>query len=127
MVTGGRYGDLGGTAGTAKVSPASASASTRSFQAPFPLRVRTPVLREISKRFHRHSSQEACPWNVKFSRAASEPALTPREELVTPDFTSFTMMDDTEFKARFGDTPLSRAKRAGLARNVAANRDNRAR
>lgn len=27
-------------------------------------------------------------------------------------------MDDTEFKVRFGDTPLSRAKLAGVKRNA---------
>jgi epoxyqueuosine reductase len=63
--------------------------------------------------------QEVCPWNVKFSRAATEPAFTPRVALVEPDIASFAAMDDAAFKARFGDTPLSRAKRAGLQRNAA--------
>jgi hypothetical protein len=29
-------------------------------------------------------------------------------------------MDDAEFTTRFGETPLGRAKRAGLARNAEA-------
>ena len=62
--------------------------------------------------------QSVCPWNVKFSRDATEPVFAPWEELVEPDLASFTTMDVAEFKARFGDTPLSRAKRAGLARNA---------
>jgi epoxyqueuosine reductase len=69
--------------------------------------------------------QEVCPWNAKFSRAATEKAFTPRAELVTPDVADFAAMDDATFKARYGDTPLSRAKRAGLVRNgvaVLANR-----
>lgn len=33
-------------------------------------------------------------------------------------------MDDTEFKSRFGDTPLSRAKGRGLQRNATAVLDN---
>ncbi len=62
--------------------------------------------------------QEVCPWNAKFSRAATEPAFAPRGEITTPDLAAFETMDDIEFKARFGDTPLSRAKRAGLQRNA---------
>jgi len=79
-----------------------------------------PVPSGNAKWFDRHTSQEVCPWNAKFARAATEPAFTPRPELAAPDFAAFATMDDAEFKARFGDTPLSRAKRAGLQRNAAA-------
>lgn len=61
-----------------------------------------------------------CPWNAKFSRPATEPAFTPRDALVDPALTAFAAMDDAAFKAHFGDTPLSRAKRAGIQRNAAA-------
>jgi epoxyqueuosine reductase len=61
-----------------------------------------------------------CPWNAKFSRDATEESFTPRPELVAPDLGEFATMDEAEFRARFGDTPLSRAKRAGLQRNAAA-------
>lgn len=73
-----------------------------------------------SKWFCRHTSQEVCPWNRKFATAATEPAFTPHPHLETPDVTSFSTMDDTAFKERYGDTPLARAKRAGLQRNAAA-------
>jgi epoxyqueuosine reductase len=66
--------------------------------------------------------QNACPWNAKFSRPATEEAFTPRAELVVPDAGAFTVMGDVEFKQRFSDTPLARAKRSGLARNAAALR-----
>ena len=59
-----------------------------------------------------------CPWNDKFSRAATEPAFMPRPELETPDVAAFTELRDTEFKARFGDTPLARGKVSGLKRNA---------
>jgi epoxyqueuosine reductase len=62
--------------------------------------------------------QEVCPWNVKFSRAASEEAFMPRAELEAPDLAAFATMDEAEFKVRCGDTPLMRAKRAGLQRNA---------
>ncbi len=67
-----------------------------------------------------HSSQDVCPWNVKFSRDATEPAFAPRAELVAPDMAGFASMDDATFKARYGDTPLARAKLAGITRNAAA-------
>ncbi|MBW7933409.1 MAG: hypothetical protein H3C62_07310 [Gemmatimonadaceae bacterium] len=57
---------------------------------------------------------------MKFATDATEPAFAPRAELIAPDLASFATMDDTEFKAKFGDTPLSRAKRAGLERNAMA-------
>ncbi|MCX5763009.1 MAG: hypothetical protein NTW72_16160 [Gemmatimonadetes bacterium] len=55
---------------------------------------------------------------MKFSRAASEEAFTPHAELEAPDLAAFATMDDAEFKVRCGDTPLMRAKRAGLQRNA---------
>ncbi|MBM3906480.1 MAG: tRNA epoxyqueuosine(34) reductase QueG [Gemmatimonadetes bacterium] len=64
--------------------------------------------------------QDVCPWNEKFSRLATEPAFTPRRELTTPGAAAFVTMEDAAFKARFGDTPLSRAKLAGLRRNASA-------
>ncbi len=64
--------------------------------------------------------QEVCPWNEKFSRDATEPGFAPRAELMTPAVDAFAAMDDAEFKARFGDTPLSRAKLRGLQRNSAS-------
>ncbi len=87
-------------------------------------RTRPPVERRIVRWFNRHTSQELCPWNAKFSRAATEPAFTPRPELVDPDIASIAAMDDAAFKALFGDTPLSRAKRAGMQRNAAGVQHN---
>jgi len=48
-------------------------------------RVRLPVERGISKWFCRHTSQEVCPYNRKFSAEASEAAFAPMERLATPD------------------------------------------
>ena len=88
------------------------------------LSVFPPVASGNSKWFCRHTSQTCCPWNEKFSRPATEETFAPRPELVAPELAAFAMMDDAEFKARFGDTPLSRAKRAGLQRNAAVVLDN---
>lgn len=88
-------------------------------------RVPLPVESRIAKWFDRHTSQSCCTWNVKFSRDATEEALTPRAELVAPHLSAFAAMDDGESKARSGDTPLGRAKLRGLERNVAAVCSNR--
>lgn len=58
--------------------------------------------------------QEVCPWN-RFSKPGSvfQSAIAleqPLDELAS--------LSDAEFKARFGKTPLSRAKRRGIARNA---------
>jgi epoxyqueuosine reductase len=60
--------------------------------------------------------QEVCPWNRK-APPAREPALAPSAPL--PSLTALLEMDDTAFRARFRGSAMSRAKRAGLARNAA--------
>ncbi len=71
--------------------------------------------------------QEVCPWNEKFSQPATEPAFTPRLEFTAPEVASLMSLPDAEFKSRFGDTPLARAKAAGVRRNAAAVLENRSR
>ena len=41
-----------------------------------------------------------------------------RADLATPDFLELLALDETEFKRRFAGTPILRAKRRGLLRNV---------
>jgi epoxyqueuosine reductase len=68
--------------------------------------------------------QEVCPWNAKFSRAATEPAFSPLERLASPDARelarAFLAMTPAEFTAELKHTPLSRAKLSGLKRNACA-------
>lgn len=75
-------------------------------------------------RFRRHTSQEVCPWNHKFSARASEPAFAPLERLATPDARAmaraFLATSPVEFAEEFKHTPLSRAKLVGLKRNAAS-------
>lgn len=63
--------------------------------------------------------QEVCPWNRSFARSTGEPAFAPRPGQVAPDLIELLKLDDDGFRARFRDTPLWRAGRAGLARNAA--------
>jgi epoxyqueuosine reductase len=70
--------------------------------------------------------QEVCPWNRK-APPASEHALAPSAPL--PSLTALLEMDDAAFRERFRGSAMSRARRAGLARNAAlllGNRGDRA-
>jgi epoxyqueuosine reductase len=66
--------------------------------------------------------QEVCPWNRK-APPAREPALGPSGPLPSPE--ALLAMDEAGFRARFRGTAMSRAKRAGLARNAALVLGNR--
>jgi epoxyqueuosine reductase len=63
--------------------------------------------------------QDVCPWNEKFSATTAASALAPRADLTAPDLVELLNLDDEGFRARFRGTAVTRAKRRGLARNVA--------
>jgi epoxyqueuosine reductase len=66
--------------------------------------------------------QEVCPWNERFARPAEDEAYRAREGLDGPSLVELADkllgLDDREFRAVFRDSPIKRAKRAGLLRNV---------
>ena len=62
--------------------------------------------------------QEICPYNVK-ARPTTERAYAPREGLHAPDLIPLLSLDEEEFRRRFRGSPILRAKRKGLLRNVA--------
>ncbi len=62
--------------------------------------------------------QECCPWN-SFAEPTREEAFLPREGLDGPSLIEWMMMTQEEFSARFKGSPIKRAKRRGLLRNVA--------
>jgi len=66
--------------------------------------------------------QEVCPWNVSFSRELSAPELAPRAEV---NLNEVLLDDEEEFRNRFRNSPIKRAKRRGLARNIAVAMGNR--
>jgi epoxyqueuosine reductase len=67
--------------------------------------------------------QEVCPYNHKFARELSEPALAPRSALSGKDARSLAVellaMSQSEFSAAFRGSPMKRAKLRGLKRNSA--------
>jgi epoxyqueuosine reductase len=62
--------------------------------------------------------QEVCPWN-SFATPAEEEAFRTRAGLDGPSLIEWMAMDQAEFSRRFRNSPIKRAKRRGLLRNVA--------
>ena len=60
---------------------------------------------------------EVCPWN-RFAREGRLMKSQTRPDLAQPDLIELLALDDAGFKRRFAHTPLLRAKRRGLLRNV---------
>jgi epoxyqueuosine reductase len=61
--------------------------------------------------------QEVCPWNRRFARRPRKPALSPVR--ATLDLVGTLEIDPDSFRDVFRETPLWRARRAGLLRNTA--------
>lgn len=58
-----------------------------------------------------------CPWN-RFAREGRLMKAHSRPELEAPDLMALLQLDEAGFAARFAGTPVLRAKRRGLLRNV---------
>jgi epoxyqueuosine reductase len=70
--------------------------------------------------------QETCPWNTsKFVQLTSESAFRGREGVHGAELIELMGMDQAEFSRRFKGSPVKRAKRRGLLRNVAVALGNR--
>lgn len=67
--------------------------------------------------------QDVCPWNVRFSAPATEPAFAPRAAIADKDARTLALdllaMDDESFRTAFRKSPMKRAKLRGLQRNAA--------
>jgi epoxyqueuosine reductase len=62
--------------------------------------------------------QDVCPWN-RFAVTTPEKAFWPRGGSVFPELARLARLTEPEFNMRFMDSPIRRAKRDGLVRNVA--------
>lgn len=62
--------------------------------------------------------QDVCPWNRRFARPAQQAVLQARPELVAPPLLELLALDEDGFRRRFKNSPVRRAKRRGLLRNV---------
>ena len=63
--------------------------------------------------------QEVCPWNEKHAGPTDEPAYQSREGLSSADLHELIQLDQAGFSSQFKGSPIKRAKRRGLLRNVA--------
>ena len=79
-----------------------------------------PALAEAGNRIYGCDiCQEVCPFNERRAEPTTEPAYQPREVTSTPRLTDLLLMDEETFRQRFKGSPIKRAKRRGLLRNVA--------
>ncbi|MCL7452128.1 MAG: tRNA epoxyqueuosine(34) reductase QueG [Anaerolineae bacterium] len=63
--------------------------------------------------------QEVCPWNRRFAQPTAEPAYRAGSDTMAPRLLDLMALDETSFRQGFRDSPIQRAKRRGLLRNVA--------
>lgn len=77
----------------------------------------------IRKWLYRHSSQDVCPWNVRFAQPNKVPEFAPRAVLAHKDARTLALellaMSQEEFSVTFKSSPMKRAKLSGLTRNAA--------
>ena len=63
--------------------------------------------------------QEVCPWNRRYAGPTQEPAFQPRPGAIAPSLVDLLTLDTAGFRSRYRASPVLRAKRRGLLRNVA--------
>jgi epoxyqueuosine reductase len=61
---------------------------------------------------------DVCPYNLRFARPVNEKAFAPEPGLVAPKLVDLISIDRDGFREMFDGTPVMRAKRRGLLRNV---------
>jgi epoxyqueuosine reductase len=87
------------------------------------IELRGPIPRELRPLMGTHIfgcdiCQAVCPWNRK-APVASDAAFLPRAGFAAPELMPLLRLSEDEFRARFRGSPVARAKRRGLVRNVA--------
>ena len=88
---------------------------TIELRGPIPLELRPLVGNRV---FGCDICQEVCPWNDLVPETR-EPRFRPRDDVTGPELIELMSLNDAEFRSRYADTPLERARRSGFLRNVA--------
>ncbi|MGD2216596.1 MAG: tRNA epoxyqueuosine(34) reductase QueG [Gemmatimonadales bacterium] len=88
---------------------------TIELRGPIPIELRPAIGNRI---FGCDICQEVCPWN-KEAPPTDEPRFQPADDVGGLELIALMRLTDKEFAARSADSPLARAKRRGLLRNVA--------
>jgi epoxyqueuosine reductase len=89
---------------------------TIELRGPIPVALREPMGNRV---FGCDICQEVCPWNEKFSFPSAEPAYRAGPDTDGPELIELMSLDEDGFAQRFSGSPIKRAKRRGLLRNVA--------
>jgi epoxyqueuosine reductase len=87
------------------------------------IELRGPIPRDLRPLLGTHIfgcdiCQAVCPWNRQ-APESSEAAFLPRAGFAAPELVPLLRLSGEEFRARFHGSPITRAKRRGLLRNVA--------
>jgi epoxyqueuosine reductase len=87
------------------------------------IELRGPIPRELRPLLGTHIfgcdiCQAVCPWNRQ-PPVAPDPSFLPRAGFATPELIPLLGLSEDAFRAQFHDSPIKRAKRRGLLRNVA--------
>lgn len=85
---------------------------------------RGPIPRELRPAMGNHvfgcdDCQDVCPWNRFARESAAARAFAPRSGLAAPALVELLALDAQEFARTFRGSPVKRARRRGLLRNVA--------
>jgi len=86
------------------------------------IELKGPIPRELRPLMGTHIfgcdiCQDVCPYNTK-CRRTNEDAFQPRHGLHAPELIPLLQLTEEKFKGRFRGSPILRAKRRGLLRNV---------
>ena len=87
------------------------------------IELRGPIPRQLRPLMGTHIfgcdiCQAVCPWNRQ-APVTSDAALLPRAGFAAPELMPLLRLSEDDFRARFQGSPVTRAKRRGLLRNVA--------
>ena len=66
---------------------------------------------------------DVCPFNLR-ADATSEPAFNPTPLTLAPSLQDLAQISEENFATTFKESPLKRAKRSGLVRNVGIAQEN---
>ena len=87
------------------------------------IELKGPIPRELRPLMGAHVfgcdiCQDVCPYNLKNTMMTTEMSFLPRPGLHAPELIPLLDLTEPDFRKRFAGSPLRRAKRRGLLRNV---------
>ncbi len=83
---------------------------------PIPVEFRTAMGNRV---FGCDDCQDVCPWNRFAQVSVQARSFAPRDHARAPALVELLKLDNDEFRSRFRDSPVLRARRNGFVRNVA--------